>query len=128
MARAKLSKFLKDSDFTTQKQLEKAYNIHLSVPSGNYSTGANFEATTNVPSGVYVDNVTMRTSLKSGQSFPTNTYIADVSANYSIILMCYQKTNSTYCLRAVVVDNTFSGTQVSAFTADVVIHLSSSPY
>lgn len=128
MAQASLSKFLKNSDFTTQKQLEQAYAIHLSVPAGNYTTGTVFEATVNVPSGIYVDNVTMQTSLKPDQNFPTNTYIVDVSANYSIILMCYQKSNSTYCLRAVVVDNTFVGTQVGSFTADATIHLSSSPY
>lgn len=75
MTVARISNFLQNSDFTAQKQKNKIF-FDLNIPAGNYKTGDSWQTVKDSPSGVFFENVTLKTSLEANY----------LSSNYTIIL------------------------------------------
>lgn len=75
MTTSRISNFLQNSDFTAQKQKNKIF-FDLNIPAGSYKTGDSWQTVKDSPSGVFFENVTIKTSLE----------VNYLSSNYTIIL------------------------------------------
>jgi hypothetical protein len=121
----KISDFILNTDYSTQQQLPEKYSLSLSVPAGSTSSGAQFNATINVPAGKYVENVKLTTSLRSN-SMPSN-YAVLGYQDYDIKLFVFQSSSTTYTLRATI--NPFGQTvNYPALTVNASVALSLSPF
>lgn len=128
MVQAIISNYLKNSDFTTQKQ-KVAYTASLTVPAGTYNYGQTFSTTISVPSGVYFENVTLSTTLNVGDYYPSNYVVLLEGMDSMIYLAVYQSNSGEYTFQATLMGN--GGTPqvtTAGFTANAKIHLSVSPF
>lgn len=126
MVQGKPSQFLKNSDFTTQKQ-KSSHTITLNVPAGTYSYGQTVSTNITVPSGTYFENVTLSTSLHSGENYPTNYAVVTGSGAWYCYISVYQLSSTQYRLQATLL-NPMGTVQTGAFTVTAKLHLSVSPF
>lgn len=123
----KISNFRKNSDFAAIKKVGR-YTMHLSGSAGTRSDGYQYSTTITVPAGVYIENVTLSTSLTSG-SIPSSFYLHQFnSAGAMLFIQVHQNTNTQYRLLATVGTGGASSVSVPAFTVDAILNLSVSPF
>lgn len=70
MTISRISNFLQNSDFTAQKQKNKIH-FELNIPAGSYKTGDSWHVDKDSPSGVFFENVVIKTNLEQNY-LPTN--------------------------------------------------------
>lgn len=126
MVQARISNYLKNSDFTTQKQ-KSAYTLNLTVPAGTYSYGQTLSTEISVPEGAYFENVTLSTSLHAGENYPTNYAVVTGDGEWYLYLSVYQVSAGRYRLQATLL-NPMGTTTTSGFTVTAKMHLSVSPF
>lgn len=128
MVQAEISDYLKNSDFTTQKQ-KSAYDLTLNVPAGTYSYGQTFRAYAGVTPGVYFENVTLSSTLKPAEYYPTNYAVILENVDSIVYVAVYQNSSGQYALQATLMGSGGSP-QVSTggFTVNAKVHLSVSPF
>lgn len=129
MVQARISNYLKNSDFTTQKQ-KGAYTIDLTVPAGTYQYGRTFTNDISVPNGVYFENVTLSSSLDVGVYYPANNVVlAGSTQDWYYYFGVFQASPGVYRLQVTLMVLDPSGqTPVPSFSVHAKIHLSVSPF
>ena len=128
MVQAIISNFLKNSDFTTQKQ-RGAYEMTVNVPAGNYSYGQTFTQTVNVPAGAYFENVTIDYSLRPNEYYPTNhCTLPGTNDDWFVYAGVFQQSAGVYALQVTLMALAPGTTPIPAFSTHTKLHLSKSPF
>lgn len=128
MVQATISNYIKNSDFTTQKQTGD-FTMTLAIPAGTYDYGHTISTTTNVTAGVYFENITISTTLSPGEYYPTNYVVLMENQDSYIYVAVYQSATGQYKLQATLMGS--GGTaQVTTggLTVTAKVHLSISPF
>lgn len=129
MVQARISNYVKNSDFTTQQQ-RGIYDLDLTIPSGTYSYGRTFTVDVAVPRGVYFENVLLSCSIRPGEYYPANhSTIMGTDQSWYFYIGVFQQSPGIYRLQVTLMGLDGSGeVTTSGFTAHAKFHLSVSPF
>lgn len=131
MTTANLSNFLQNSDFTAQKQKNKLY-FELNIPEGSYKTGDSWHVDKDSPSGVFFENVVMKTNLEQNY-LPTNYTIILPNELAAIFISVHRLDSNHYRLFAVfqrlaTPENPSPYAKIPAINVKAWLNLSISPF
>ena len=126
MSSVKLIKFVRDNDFSTQKQRGR-YTATVNVPADTYGFVTIFQTVIPIPEEVAcIENVTMQTSFTGDAVYSTSSLVYDYG-DWRVQYIVYQADPAYYVLRAIVVCPSGSA-NVPANSASTVINMSLSPF
>lgn len=125
MTTARINSFIKNSDFSTQKQRGR-YTATVEVPADTYGFVTTFQTIIPISEGACIENVTLRSSFTGDETYSAHslTYLA---SDYRVEYLVYQTDPSYYALRAIVICPSGSAS-VLANSASAVINMSLSPF
>ncbi len=126
----KINNFRLNTHFTALGQINQAFRGSISFPGRSYGfiLGQTLARTTiTVPSGIYVENVLIRTSLDNNINHIYHDLTISLSALAYINIAINQISNNTYELVALF-SNTGDTVNVPQFTAEAVMRLAVAPF
>lgn len=128
----KISNYAINTHYTALKQLPDLYSMRMSIASQSIpanTLGRVLGSTTvNVPAGVYVENIVIRSSL-DGNINHIRSEMGEIFGQYGLLtISCTHIESGRYELRAVANNTGSTAVSIPAFTAEVFIRLAMAPF
>lgn len=128
----RISNYAVNTHYTALKQLPNSYSMKLSVSS--QSIPANTlgrvlgSATVDVPAGVYVENIVIRSSLDGGINH-LRSETGEILGQYGLLtISCTHIKSDRYELRAIANNTGSTAVSIPAFTTEAFIRLAMAPF